>query len=247
MPEEIRQQHDPRIFFDEPVTLFLPYAGGESVEGRARNISQRGMFVQADRLLPESTPVGVRFELPDGLLVFARAKVVRQIDSIDGVEPEGMALYFETFAPDCREHIAKLVEQRLRPPSNKTVRLEVDELDHPIRVQHHSSRGNVVSVAAELPFLRLGSQVTLPESEDAGETSGSIRWVSVHTPSESGVPRINIGIEMAANEADVEEYDPDADTIVETPWLDTEEDPICTQEFVEHSRQLDKQLRTSFK
>jgi uncharacterized protein (TIGR02266 family) len=229
MNEILRQNTAPRIFFDQPVTIGVP-GREEAAKGRALNLCSGGIFICADELLPEDTSVQLHFCLPDGDPVTVDASVIRAVNPQNPHEPVGMALRFENLEPDHAERIDRFISSRLQPGSGEPVRLRLGELGIPILARIQSHWENFVTVDAELPFLRLGSAVhlQLPEGMEPGG-AGAIRWVSVHIPPETHIPRLNIGIELGRS--------PEASTI------DEEMDPVCNHEFTEHSRSLDEQVR----
>lgn len=234
MTNRIRQQMEPRVYFDQPV---LMQVGGEPFEGRAFNLSRSGMFVSAAEQLVEGATLTLAFSLPDAQAVSARAVVVRQVAMDTPMERSGMALRFLELEPLCAARIDRFITERTKPAQGETVRLKVGDLGFPIKARTHSAWENVLSVDAELPFLRLGSAVSLPQAQGF---NGSIRWVSVHVPPETGVPRINIGIEMdELRDLDAELFDP------EDLDFDVDLDPVCTSEFADHSQRLDRQIRTA--
>jgi hypothetical protein len=232
---EVRHDLMPRIFFDEPVAIHV-LGERQPRAGRALNLSLGGAFVRGDELLPEDTRLVIRFALPDGYIVEAEARVVRHVPAADPLEPCGMALQFLGMTPECGERFERFLGARLEPAAGASVRLHLGDLGFPIRARTHSAWANVLSVDAELPFLRLGSPVSMPMGAPDDLLYGNIRWVSVHVPPDSGIPRINIGIEMGPGEDALEFAEDDP-----TP-LD-EEDPVFTTEFADHSFQLDRQLR----
>jgi len=242
---EVRDDHlVPRVFFDEPVSVFIP-GEDEPLPGRAMNLSRAGIFVRLNQLMAEvEGAVAVEFTLPDGPVIVADARIIRQVLPEDPLEPAGLALCFTRLAPGCSEPLNQFLTERLEPAAGNTVRLELGELGYPIRAKAHSIWSNVLSVDAELPFLRLGSPVTVPLQDGLGDDQdlrGSIRWVSVHVPPESGVPRINIGIEMQPDDA-VDE----GDLCVDDEWARWDDeglDPVCTEEFVHHCHALDTRPR----
>jgi hypothetical protein len=231
MSDVIRHETVPRIFFDEPVALFAP-GSCAAQHGRALNLSTGGMYVCCEQPLAERTIVRVQVVLPAFGQLEAEAVVVRVVHPEDQLEPAGMALCFMPLAEEDAERLAAFIEGRLRPPAGEPVRLQLGELDFPISARTGASWGNLLSVDAELPFLRLGTGVRLelPAGWEAATGAGSIRWVSIHVPPDTGVPRLNIGIELAAPPADLS--------------VDEEADPVCSARFAEHSRTLDHTIRS---
>jgi len=240
----VRDDLQPRVFFDLPVSIYVADEE-EPLVAQAVNLSRSGIFVRTQQHLPVGTQTGFRFSLPAGEVVSGSATVVRGVLAADWSEPAGLALRFDSLGHGCEALLDGFLARRLRPAGGPTVRLELGELGCPIRARTHSSWSNVFSVDAELPFLRIGSSVRVARGDEPGE--GNIRWVSVHVPPESGIPRINIGIEMDSDSQpldladDVE--DPPSDDWDEELWELWDEDPVCTEEFVEDSRRLDCLLR----
>jgi len=230
MTDVIRHETSPRVFFDEPVAIFAP---GRIVAqyGRALNLSTGGIYVCCEEVQDERTIVRVQLVLPAFGPLEAEAVVVRVVRPEHQLEPPGMALCFMPLSEDDAARLAAFIDGRLRPPAGEAVRLQLGELDFPITAQTGASWGNLLSVDAELPFLRLGTNVRLelPAEWEDSVGEGSIRWVSIHVPPDTGVPRLNIGIELAAPPADLS--------------VDDETDPVCSEQFAEHSRELDHTIR----
>jgi hypothetical protein len=230
----IRDELAQRIYFDEPVAL-QPDGAALPLEGRAHNLSHSGIFVGSVEPLALESRVSLSFELPDGSLFSSMAQVVRTVTVASAVEPVGMALRFEDVDELCTERLNAFLAARLQPAAGERVRLNIGDVDVPIATRAQSSFGHILSVDAELPFLTLGSQVTLSGEDEAIDGTGAIRWVSVHVCPETGVPRLNIGIERNDLGAD-------------GALVDEEEfDPICTDDFAEHAQQLDKEIRAERK
>jgi len=247
MSDVIRKEAAPRVFFDEPVTLTVLGEGGEGdevLEGRALNLSTGGLYVCTPQVLPPDTRVALRFGLPGGEgLVAAEATVVRGVQPQDPREPPGMALRFEAYAPGAAELVAQFVERRLQPAVGAPVRMQLGDLQVPITVRTQQSFGNFLSVDAELPFLRLGSPVNLQLPEDGQQGAGAIRWVSIHVSPETGIPHLNIGIELSAPPAAGLAVDHRAAGAAAEEDAEEEADPVCSAEFVEHARTVDRTLR----
>lgn len=230
----LRQTSAPRVFFDEPVDLQAK--GSDAVvRGRALNLSVGGIYVCSNVSLPEGCHVDLAFALPGAGLIQAEATVLRTIAPEDEREPAGMALAFSAIDPAAASLVEHYVALQLGPRRGEPVRLLLGELSFPIAARTAASFEGFLSVDAELPFLRLGSPVVL-QRPDAAAGQGTIRWVSIHVVPETGVPRINIGIELdtrpGAADADDERSD-----------YDEELDPVCSVEFSEHSHTLDRTVR----
>lgn len=223
----IRDEFAPRIYFDAPVALQLE-DDAVIVEARAHNLSHSGLFVGVEDPFPVEARVHLSFDLPDGTLFSAGAEVVRIVNEASAVEPVGMALHFDEVDEISSERLADFLAARMQPAAGERVRLLLGDVNVPIAARAQGSFGDILSVDADLPFLTLGSEVTL---SGAGEISGEgeIRWVSVHVSPETGVPCLNIGIQR---------YD------VGSAVLDDEEhDPVCTGDFAHHAESLDHEIR----
>jgi hypothetical protein len=233
MSESIRQSTAPRIFFDEPVTIIVGDQE-ETLIGRALNISNGGIFICAPKVLAEEQAVVLKFCLPDGDEVVLQAAVIRSVFTHDPQEPAGMALRFAALEPHYAERIDRFISGRLQPATGDVIRLKLGDLGFPITAKTQSCWDKFICVDAELPFLRLGSTVALnfPQNLEAN-ASGCIRWVSVHVPPETSIPRLNIGIEFTSPGHDQE--------------LEEDTDPVCNQEFADHSKVMDAQERTARK
>jgi len=235
MQEMIRKNSSPRVFFDEPVELQA--IGSEAViRGRALNLSAGGIYLCSTVTLPEQCRVALAFALPGGGLIQAEAKVLRVVLPDDEREPTGMALGFCAIDPESSRLIDCFIATRLQPASGEPVRLLLGELAFPIAARTATSFEGFLSVDAELPFLRLGSSVVLQKQGEAEPGAGSIRWVSIHVVPETGIPRINIGIEL-------DETTRPEGAACPAPAYDEELDPVCSVEFTEHSHSVDRELR----
>lgn len=219
-----REDAAPRIFFDEPVELALP--GQDcAIPGQALNISPNGMFIRASVLLPAGTAVQVRCELAPGEPLAAAATVVRAVVG-DGLEPAGMGLRFDQLEELSAWRLATFLDRRLHPARGVPVRLQLPEVPA-LRATAHASWQNLISVDAPLPFLRVGSEVALEAPAPLQTGRGQIRWVEVHVCPQTGVPRLNIGIEL-----------PPADQLAA---IDEDCDPIYTEEYAAVARALREQ------
>jgi uncharacterized protein (TIGR02266 family) len=222
-----RESLAPRVNFEQPVALATPQ---QRLQGLALNLSTTGIFVRTDAVIPVATPVDLRFRLPTGEPLQARGTVVRATAKMLAGEPPGVALRFEEIDGEHAALLASFIEQRLRPSQGDRVRLRLDELSTTLRATAHEAWDNVVSLQAELPFLRLGSGVHLQASPRDRLSQGQIRWVDVVIDPQSGVPRLNVGIELQG---------PHPTTV------DEEEDPVLSADFHNHTREHDHNLRAA--
>ena len=229
MTETLRQNTAPRIFFDEPVAMVMQ--GSDVIlRARALNLSSGGIYLCSREPLTEGSVAELLFYLPDGQPIRASATVIRTVRPEVPSDPTGMALRFDALEPECAQLLELFVARRLEPATGEPIRLRLGDVAFPITARTQAYFGNFVSVEAELPFLRLGSPVTveaLTEGQEGG--AGAIRWVSVHVPPDSGIPRLNIGIELSSLESDLRPEE--------------EADPVCSLEFVLHSQSMDQKIR----
>lgn len=215
----LRNESSARVHFAEPVALRR--SDGASVEGVALNLSCGGIFVCSKSNFDLYQHVRVRFDLPGGGPIDAQASIVRC--GIEPNEPRGVALRFDDMSEDCGERLQHFVSARLEPAAGQQVRLELTDIGSVVAAKAHSSWDNMLSVDAELPFLRLGSEVQVQTPQGSRHWPGSVRWVAVHIDTHSGVPRLNIGIELG-----VRERAPDPS--------DERYDPVLTDDFARHVR-----------
>lgn len=234
----IRSELVPRVYFDEQVSL-LDERHSIVLRGRALNLSTAGMFVCGECSIEHTTPLDVRFELPGGGAVEARVSVVRAIGDDDPFEPAGLALRFETMTGDCAARLERFIAGMLQPASGHRICLDLDELGSTVSATAHSSWGNVLAVDAELPFLRVGSAVHLSSTMPTeSRNRGAVRWVSVHIDPDTGIPRLNIGIQLDdASSANPAQASEGSDIL-----HDEELDPIYTTDFVQHVRSRELEL-----
>jgi len=141
-----------------------------------------------------------------------------------------MALRFESVGTDQAQRIDRFVKSRMQPCAGEPIRMELGELGVPIKARTQSYWRGYLSVDAELPFLRLGSKVSLQLPGRPQTDQGAIRWVSVDVPADTGVPQLNIGVEIAEQP--------------ERITLEEETDPVCNSEFARDSARLDQEVRS---
>lgn len=220
----IRDELAPRIYFEEKVKIRAKELSIECM-GRAHNLSTKGIFIKDVEMLPLETMVDLSFALPSGKKVSIGSKVVRHVE-LTHVEPAGIGFEFCEFEKGVLEELNDFIDQRLQPAKGEAVHLAIGDIPAPIAARASGSYGDILSVDAELPFLRIGNSVTVNAAEPM---SGSIRWVSVHMCPQTGIPRLNIGIDTKSERAELEH--------------DDEDDPVFTHDFVEHVENLDQAIR----
>ncbi|MFH1129973.1 MAG: PilZ domain-containing protein [Pseudomonadota bacterium] len=221
-----RQDVKPRVFFDRPVSVFVPGRDAK-IDGRALNLSAGGIFVCTDELLSPGTNVGLQFTLPTNEPIETKAMVLRTILPDDPLEPPGMAMRFDDLEQSDLRRLELLFQEQQQTQERDPIHLRLEELGVTISAKVQTSRNNMVAIDAQLPFLCLNSKVQLQRGKEI--CSGEIRWVSVHTPPSSTTPHLNIGVEL----------DP-------APCLsDEEQDPVYSDDFVDHTRDMDKTARQS--
>lgn len=200
----LRNDLDPRVFFNESIELTLD--DGTFIHGPAINLSCGGVFVISDVVLKPEETIRFRFALPNEELVTGTARVVRTVDKQILHEHSGIALCFISFDGHSETTLRHFVETQLKPKQGAPIKLKLSDLHLPITAHAQSLWGDIVSVDAELPFLRLGAFARIqtkgddtPNSDASGTAAqGVIRWVAIHVDPESGIPKLNIGIEEHA-------------------------------------------------
>ncbi len=184
----MRSSSAPRIEHDAAVTL---ESGEKPIEARAVNLSVGGIFVRADEQLDPGEPVGLKIELGDGgLPIEARAEVV-------WVRDHGMALRFVRLDDTSERRIQRLVAQKSREPTGmhpRDVRIHLASLPAPLRAVARDQTAEGIMLEAELPWLKLGSEVTTELSADRACT-GLVRWVGLDV-TRSGSARLRIYVDI---------------------------------------------------
>ena len=133
------------------------------------NLSVGGIFVRAGEQLDPGEPVGMKIELGDGgLPIEAKAEVV-------WVRDQGMALGFVRLDDTSEQQIPRLVSQKSREPTGmhpRDVRIHLASLHAPLRAVARDQTEEGIMLEAELPWLKLGSEVTTPSCRPTARAPG---------------------------------------------------------------------------
>ena len=151
----MRSVNEPRVAHDATVEI------GEGHRARAVNLSTGGIFVTADEPLDPGAQVHLKVNLRDGATPLdVDAQVLRNAEG-------GMALQFVELDDVARRRIQRLVQKREPTQFGKRdVRIHLPSLPAPLRASARDLTERGVMIEAELPWLRLGSQVTTELSSD---------------------------------------------------------------------------------
>jgi PilZ domain len=185
----MRSVNAPRIAHDATVEI------GEGHRARAINLSTGGIFIAADEPLDPGAEVHLKVNLRDGASPLdVDAQVLRSADG-------GMALRFVALDDVARRRITRLVQKREPTQFGKRdVRIHLPSLSAPLRASARDLTERGVMIEAELPWLRLGSQVTTELSSDRA-CDGRVQWIGLDV-TRSGSARLRIFVDLTEERAD---------------------------------------------
>jgi hypothetical protein len=185
----MRSVNAPRVAHDATVEI------GEGHRGRTVNLSTGGIFLTADEQLDPGAQVHLKVNLRDGAAPLdVEAKVLRHADG-------GMALRFVELDDVARRRIQRLVQKREPTQFGKRdVRIHLPSLPAPLRASARDLTERGVMIEAELPWLRLGSQVTTELSSDRA-CDGKVQWIGLDV-TRSGSARLRIFVDLTEERAD---------------------------------------------
>ncbi|HEX6835240.1 MAG TPA: PilZ domain-containing protein [Polyangia bacterium] len=168
---------------------------GEGHRARAVNLSTGGIFVAADEPLDPGAQVHLKVNLRDGASPLdVEAQVLRQADG-------GVALRFIELDDVGKRRIQRLVQKREPTQFGKRdVRIHLPSLSAPLRASARDLTERGVMIEAELPWLRLGSQVTTELSADRA-CDGRVQWIGLDV-TRSGSARLRIFVDLTEERAD---------------------------------------------
>jgi PilZ domain len=206
----MRSVNAPRVAHDATVEIG---AGGRA---RAVNLSTGGIFVTAEERLDPGEQVHLKVNLRDGASPLdVDAEVVRRDDG-------GMAMRFKQLDDVARRRIQRLVQKREPTQFGKRdVRIHLPSLSAPLRASARDLTERGVMLEAELPWLRLGSQVTTELSPERA-CEGRVQWIGLDV-TRSGSARLRIFVDLA--EESVEGALPPATAFVADDALPTASAP----------------------
>lgn len=185
----MRSVNAPRVPHDATVEI------GQGHRGRAVNLSTGGIFVNADEPLDPGAQVHLKVNLRDGASPLdVEAEVLRRADG-------GMALRFLELDDMAKRRIQRLVQKREPTQFGKRdVRIHLPSLSAPLRASARDLTERGVMIEAELPWLRLGSQVTTELSSDRA-CDGRVQWIGLDV-TRSGSARLRIFVDLTEERAD---------------------------------------------
>lgn len=185
----MRSVNAPRVAHDATVEI------GEGHRARAINLSTGGIFIAADEPLDPGAQVHLKVNLRDGAAPLdVEAQVLRHADG-------GMALRFIELDDVAKRRIQRLVQKREPTQFGKRdVRIHLPSLSAPLRASARDLTERGVMIEAELPWLRLGSQVTTELSADRA-CDGRVQWIGLDV-TRSGSARLRIFVDLTEERAD---------------------------------------------
>ena len=185
----MRSVNAPRVAHDATVEF------GEGHRARAVNLSTGGIFIAADESLDPGAQVHLKVNLRDGASPLdVEAQVLRRADG-------GMALRFVELDDVGKRRIQRLVQKREPTQFGKRdVRIHLPSLSAPLRASARDLTERGVMIEAELPWLRLGSQVTTELSSDRA-CDGRVQWIGLDV-TRSGSARLRIFVDLTEERAD---------------------------------------------
>ena len=185
----MRSVNAPRVPHDATVEI------GHGGKARAVNLSTGGIFISAAEPLDLGAEVHLKVNLKDGASPLdVNATVLRRADG-------GMALRFVDLDDMAKRRIQRLVQKREPTQFGKRdVRIHLPSLSAPLRASARDLTERGVMIEAELPWLRLGSQVTTELSSDRA-CDGRVQWIGLDV-TRSGSARLRIFVDLTEERAD---------------------------------------------
>jgi hypothetical protein len=168
---------------------------GEGHRARAVNLSTGGIFIAADESLDPGAEVHLKVNLRDGASPLdVDAQVLRRAD-------DGVALRFLELDDVAKRRIQRIVQKREPTQFGKRdVRIHLPSLSAPLRASARDLTERGVMIEAELPWLRLGSQVTTELSADRA-CDGRVQWIGLDV-TRSGSARLRIFVDLTEEHAE---------------------------------------------
>lgn len=196
----MRSVNAPRIAHDATVEF------GAGHRARAVNLSTGGIFIAADESLDPGAQVHLKVNLRDGATPLdVEAQVLRRADG-------GMALRFVELDDVAKRRIQRLVQKREPTQFGKRdVRIHLPSLSAPLRASARDLTERGVMIEAELPWLRLGSQVTTELSADRA-CDGRVQWIGLDV-TRAGSARLRIFVDLTEERADGTPVGPPPETV----------------------------------
>src|SRR5262249_34632832 len=179
--------NEPRVPLDAIVEV------GSSGRAQAVNVSTGGIFVAAQETLAPGEHVRLKVNLHDGAPLDVDGEVVWRADG-------GMALRFVNLDDMAKRRIQRLVQKREPTPFRKRdVRIHLPSLNAPLRASARDLSERGIMLEAELPWLRLGSEVTTELSPERA-CEGRVQWIGLDV-TRSGSARLRIFVDLTDDAA----------------------------------------------
>lgn len=181
----MRSENAPRVAHDGRVTLL---AGGAAIPARAVNLSKGGVFVEAEVPLPAGQAVHVHVDLLDG------EDPVEAQGEVAWARGDGLAIRFLTVAEAAEARIQRRIQRAVDATRrlSRPVRVHLSSLPTPLRALARDATEESVTLEAELPWLKLGSEV-VAELDEEQALEGVVRWVGLDV-TRSGSARLRIHV-----------------------------------------------------
>jgi len=194
-------QRLPRIAYRAPV--WLRGARDARVTAEIANVSEGGIFVVSQRLLPVSTDVTCAFAI-EGSRRFITGRIAWTRPELPEpfAEPPGMGIEFCDMRDGDASFLRTCVANRLRAQHPVKVWLP-GQLEPAIAGAVLTAHG--VVLRAELPAFQLGSEVLLSFVGNSEELVGKLQRVQVMVDHEHAVPTLHVEIDVQRTAADLPE------------------------------------------
>lgn len=207
---ERRDPQQLRVPLDDVLIDLSPAGYGDYFAADGVNLGRGGLLMRSSILPDVGTRLDCRFESPvTGRMVQAECEVV-------WAEPRGncegeFGLRFVALGQSDRQSIEALVtefersfasEESKAGAVSEVVRLRLDGVAQPLDAELRSQLGGVAVVEQELPFLKLGKGVTLPNG--SSEVRGELTQLALRV--ENDVPRLvlTVSYEDTSDDLDVD-------------------------------------------
>jgi hypothetical protein len=192
---ERRASDNGRMRVDRPVAVFV--GGQEGIRrGRTVDLSTGGMRIDLDEGLDEGEKVLFRIDLGDGF-----DPAVQGGEVVWSAPDRGTGVRF-TSAGEVEGPPALDEDASPPPDAGADVRLEIERMDHPLKVRCVEALPEGLVVRTDLPFLRMGRTVSAtyaaPDGSE-GRLEGVLSSVSL-LPEDSPVPAIRLEIRTDGRE-----------------------------------------------
>ncbi len=196
-----RSEATPRL----PVELDVDFATEQMAETetlKTQDVGEGGLFLKTHLPLNPGTRFGCRFHI-GGEPILAEGEVAWvRTGEPDSDPPPGMGVRFVAVHPEDAQRLRQFVLGLEPDPDQEgdlpRVSFQLRGLGQPLPGEFMAMSESGLAAVAELPFLKLGSTVTVNIDEPGreGPISGQIAWLSLEQDDlpEGAAPRIRLGI-----------------------------------------------------